>query len=264
MTAMSTLFLSHGSPDIVITDTEAHAFLGNLGRELPRPDAIVVVSAHFEAGGVAISGDRTPATIHDFGGFAPELFEIEYAAPGCPGLAERIACMMRNEGLAAGVVCDRGFDHGTWVPLRLMYPDADVPIVQVSVDPHAGPQHHFGVGRVLEPLRHENILIVGSGSMTHNLKKAFEAFRSGDRTAATPGWVAQYVDWMDSKLESADLDALLAYRDRAPYAVENHPTDEHLMPLYSALGAAGDGWRARKIHSSCDLGVLSMNAYAFD
>lgn len=263
MTALSSLFLSHGSPDIVVADTEAHAFLAKLGRELPRPDAIVVVSAHFEAGGVAISGDRTPATIHDFGGFAKELYAIEYRAPGCPALAQRLACMMRNGGLAAGVVCDRGFDHGTWVPLHLIYPDADIPVVQVSVDPHAGPEHHFRLGQALEPLRHENILIVGSGSMTHNLKEAFAAFRSGERGAAMPAWVAQYVDWMDRKLENADLDALLAYRERAPFAVENHPTDEHLMPLFSALGAAGEGWSTRKLHSSCDFGVLSMNAYAF-
>ncbi|WP_136656864.1 class III extradiol ring-cleavage dioxygenase [Nitratireductor sp. XY-223] len=264
MTALPSLFLSHGSPDIAIADTEAHTFLGKLGRELPRPDAIVVVSAHFEAGGVAISGDKVPATIHDFGGFAKELYEIEYAAPGSPALAERLACMMRNDGLAAGVVRDRGFDHGTWVPLHLLYPDADIPVVQVSVDPHAGPEHHHRLGRALEPLRHENILIAGSGSMTHNLQKAFAAFRCGERAAATPAWVSQYVDWMDSKLETGDLEALLAYRDRAPYAVENHPTDEHLMPLFSAVGAAGEGWKARKLHSSCDFGVLSMNAYAFE
>ena len=264
MSKIPSLFVSHGSPDIAITDTAARAFMENFARNAPRPDAIVVVSAHFEAGGVAITGDAKPETIHDFGGFAPEMYKIQYAAPGCPSLAERLACLMHGAGLAAGVVGDHGFDHGTWVPLSLMYPDADIPVVQVSVDPHAGPLHHYQLGRSLEPLRRENILVMGSGSMTHNLKEAFAAFRSGERDAATPPWVAQFVTWIEARIEASDTEALLAYRDRAPYAVENHPTDEHLLPLFSAMGAAGDDWQGNKLHGSMDFGVLAMDAYAFN
>lgn len=264
MSDIPSLFVSHGSPDIAITDTAARAFLQNYANSAPRPDAIVVVSAHFEAGGVAITGDANPVTIHDFGGFAPELFEIQYSAPGCPSLAERLACQLHGSGLAAGVVRDHGFDHGTWVPLSLMYPDADIPVVQVSVDPHAGPLHHYQLGRSLEPLRSENILVMGSGSITHNLKEAFAAFRGGERNAATAPWVAQFVDWIENKIETSDTAALLAYRDRAPYAVENHPTDEHLMPLFSAIGAAGEDWNGSKLHGSTDFGVLAMDAYAFN
>lgn len=264
MAMTPSLFISHGSPDIVITDTAARTFLQEFSRKGPRPEAIVVVSAHFEAGGVAITGDTNPVTIHDFGGFAPELFKIEYAAPGCPALADRMASMLRSSGLAAGVVCNHGFDHGTWAPLCLMYPEADIPVVQVSVDPHAGPVHHYNLGQSLEPLRRDNILVMGSGSMTHNLKEAFAAFRGGERNAAVPPWVGQFVAWMENKIEAADVDALLAYRDRSPFAVENHPTEEHLLPLFCAIGAAGNGWKGRKLHGSCEFGVLSMDAYAFN
>ena len=264
MSTLPALFVSHGSPDIAIADTEARRFMNGFAGTVPRPEAIVVVSAHFEAGGVAVTSDRRPPTIHDFGGFSPELYKIEYSAPGNPALARRIACLMHAQGLASGVVEDRGFDHGTWVPLSLMYPDADIPVVQVSVDPHAGPEHHHMIGRALEPLRSENMLVIGSGSMTHNLKEAFAALRCGQRDAETPGWVTQFVDWMELKINAGDLDALLDYRHRAPYAVENHPTDEHLMPLYSAIGAAGENWVPKKLHTSKDFGVLSMDAYAFD
>lgn len=264
MSTQPALFISHGSPDIAIADTQARRFLSDFAGTVPKPDSIVVVSAHFEAGGVAITGDAQPSTVHDFGGFSPELYEIEYSAPGNPDLAVRMACLMHAAGLSAGLVADHGFDHGTWVPLSLMYPDADIPVVQVSVDPHAGPGHHLKVGRALEPLRRENTLVIGSGSMTHNLKEAFAALRCGKRDAETPDWVAQFVDWMEFKIKAGDLEALLDYRCRAPFALENHPTDEHLMPLYSAIGAAGDGWTPRKLHTSQDFGVLSMDAYAFN
>ncbi len=259
----NSLFISHGSPDTAIVNTSAHEFLKSFARTGTRPDAIVVVSAHFEAAGVAISGDWRPQTIHDFGGFPAELRQIEYAAPGCPELADEIAHMLQNAGLAAGVICDRGFDHGTWVPLFLMYPEADIPIVQVSVDPAAGPGHHYSLGRALEPLCHRNIQIVGSGSMTHNLREAMGAFGSGKRDAVMPQWVSSFVNWIEDRLLHQDMDRLLAYRKHAPHAVRNHPTDEHLMPLFCALGAAGENWTAERLHRSNDFGVLSMDAYAF-
>ncbi|MEM6462086.1 MAG: class III extradiol ring-cleavage dioxygenase [Pseudomonadota bacterium] len=264
MSKIASLFISHGSPDIALADTAASEFLRRYAQDLPRPEAIVVVSAHFEAGGVAVTGDAKPQTIHDFGGFSDELYKIRYEAPGCPALAGRIACMMQEAGLAAGVVQNRGFDHGTWVPLSLMYPQADIPVVQVSVDPHAGPVHHFKIGRSLEPLRNENILVIGSGSMTHNLKEALAALRDGERCAAVPPWVAKFAQWMEKRIASSDTEALLAYRQRAPYAVDNHPTEEHLLPLFSAVGAAGDSWNGSKIHASMDFGVLAMDAYAFN
>lgn len=190
MPKTKSLFISHGSPDTAIADTQAHGFMKGLAGSTRRPDAIVVVSAHFEAAGVAISGDNKPETIHDFRGFSPELCRIDYGAPGCPELAAKIAQMLREAGLAAGVIYNREFDHGTWVPLYLMYPDADIPVVQISVDPVGGPAHHYFLGRVLEPLCSENVLIIGSGSMTHNLRAALAVMGDGARDTTRPEWLA--------------------------------------------------------------------------
>ena len=262
---MPALFISHGSPDTAIADTEAARWLKQLARDLPRPRAIVVVSAHFEiAGGVAVSADPQPETIHDFGGFAPELYQMQYPAPGEPELARRIAHDLQAKGFAAGAIPSRGFDHGVWVPLMLIYPEADIPVVSVSVDPRQGPEHHFKLGQALSVLGAEGVLVIGSGSFTHNLGEAFKALRCGNRTAAVPDWVSRFTAWMGEKLAANDVAALLDYRRAAPFAVENHPTDEHLLPLYVAMGAAGEGGAARIVHDSAEFGVLAMTMWRFD
>ncbi len=264
MIPQPTLFISHGSPDIAIAEIEATAFLRKLAGEIERPDAIVVASAHFEGEGrVLISGDAAPETIHDFGGFDPRLYEMRYPAPGDPALAQDIRAHVAAAGLSAQIIDHRGFDHGTWVPLMLAFPAADIPVVQVSVDPGAGPAHHLKLGEALAFLRDRNVLVVGSGSFTHNLREAFGRMRGGERDAATPTWVTDFADWMSQKIVAGDYPALVDYREAAPYARENHPTDEHLMPLYVAMGAAGEGAAATKLHASRDFGVLSMEAFAF-
>lgn len=259
------LFLSHGAPDTAIADTAAARFMAAVGSGMPPPSAIVVVSAHFERSGVVgVTRDARPETIHDFGGFAPQLHSMAYPAPGHPELADLIVSLLQREGLAAEAVGDRGFDHGTWVPLTLIYPDADIPVVQVSVDPQGGPRHHLTLGRALAGLRGDGVLVIGSGSFSHNLQEAFAAMRAGERDMETPEWVAAFVSWMDARIVAGDADALASYRRLAPHAARNHPTDEHLMPLYAAIGAAGNGWRARKLHAGGEFGVLAMDAYAFD
>lgn len=264
MSLMPSLFISHGSPDVAIADTEATRFLRGLSADLPRPRAIVVASAHFEAEGrVLVSGDAHPETIHDFGGFDPSLYAIQYPAPGDPRLAAGIAAALGAGGFAAEVVSNRGFDHGTWVPLSLAYPAADIPVVQVSIDPSEGPAHHLRLGEALAFLRAEEVLVIGSGSFTHNLREAFARIRQGKREDATPEWVSGFAEWMTDRLVAGDRPALEAYRSQAPFARENHPTDEHLMPLYVALGAAGAGAAATKLHASHDFGVLAMEAFAF-
>lgn len=264
MASFPTLFISHGSPDIAIAETEATRFLRSLAADLPRPRAIVVASAHFEAENrVLVSGDERPETIYDFGGFDRRLHEMRYPASGDPALAGRIVKALTDEGFAAEIATGRGFDHGTWVPLILAYPDADIPVVQVSVDPTQGPAHHLALGAGLELLRDEDILIIGSGSFTHNLREAFARIQQGERQAETPTWVADFANWMSERVVAGDREALTHYRARAPFAVENHPTDEHLMPLYVAIGAAGADATARKLHGSRDFGVLSMEAFAF-
>ena len=263
--AFPALFISHGSPDTAIADTEAAAWLRRMAADLPRPRAIVVASAHFEvSGGVAVSADPRPETIHDFGGFAPELYAMQYPAPGEPDLARRIAGDLQAAGFPARAVDRRGFDHGVWVPLKLAYPDADIPVVSVSVDPRQGPEHHFRLGQALAGLGGEGVLVIGSGSFTHNLGEAFKALRTGRRNIDVPGWVQQFTGWMNDRLAANDVEALLDYRHEAPYAVENHPTDEHLLPLYVAMGAAGEGGKARLVHDSAEFGVLAMTMWRFD
>ena len=263
--ALPALFISHGSPDTAIADTEAATWLRQMAADLPRPRAIVVASAHFEvSGSVAVSADPDPETIHDFGGFAPELYAMQYPAPGEPELARRIAGDLLAAGFAARAVDKRGFDHGVWVPLTLAYPDADIPVVSVSVDPNKGPEHHFRLGQALAGLGAEGVLVIGSGSFTHNLGEAFKLLRVGIRVAEVPAWVESFTSWMNQRLAANDVAALLDYRRSAPFAVENHPTDEHLLPLYVAMGAAGDNATARLVHDSAEFGVLAMTMWRFD
>lgn len=262
---MPALFISHGSPDTVIADTEAAVWMKRFAAELPRPRAIVVASAHFEAGGgVAVTADAQPETIHDFGGFAPELHQMQYPAPGEPALAKRIVSDLQTQGFAAGAVHHRGFDHGVWAPLKLIFPEADIPVVALSVDPSEGPDYHLRLGRALAGLGAEGVLVIGSGSFTHNLGQAFKAMQRGERGAGVPDWVASFTGWMNARLVANDVDALLAYRAKAPFAVENHPTDEHLLPLYVAMGAAGAAGTAQLLHQSADFGVLAMSMWRFD
>jgi 4,5-DOPA dioxygenase extradiol len=170
------LFLSHGAPDLALSDAPARAFLEGFFDQWPeRPKAILVASAHWETRGVMISGTAKPETIHDFGGFAPELYKMRYPAPGAPALAERIAALLAAQGIAAAIDPDRGLDHGAWVPLALMAPAADIPVLQLSLQTHLGPAHHWKLGKALQALRNEGVLIVGSGSFTHDLSAFFRA-----------------------------------------------------------------------------------------
>ncbi|MBO0906484.1 DODA-type extradiol aromatic ring-opening family dioxygenase [Jiella sonneratiae] len=261
---LPTLFISHGSPDVAIAETPASAFLRDLAHRLPRPRAIVVASAHFEATGrVLVTGDAAPETIHDFGGFAPELYAMRYGAPGDPALAAAIVEALRAAGLAAAAAGGRGFDHGAWVPLALAYPEATIPVVEVSVHPAADAAYHLRLGRALSHLPQEDVLVIGSGSLTHNLREAFVHLRAGERAAAVPGWVDAFADWVADRLAGGEEEALLDYRAQAPFAARNHPTEEHLMPLFVALGAAGNGAGAETLHRSRDFGVLAMEAFAF-
>lgn len=257
---MPTLFLSHGAPNLVLHNTEAHRFLKSFGAALPRPCAILVATAHFATATPALTADERPETIYDFGNFEPELFRMTYPAPGAPALAERAAALLGEAGIAAGTVHDRGFDHGTWVPLRLLYPEADIPVVQLSVQPRSGPAHHLAVGRALAPLRREGVLIIGSGALTHNLHEMFGRGYALD--AAAPRWVRDFGEWMREAIEEGRADEVLDYRRRAPFGAENHPTEEHLLPLFVAMGAAG-GARGEQVHSSAQYGVIMMDAYRF-
>ena len=261
MTTFPTIFVSHGSPMLALQDSPARRFLQGLGQSLARPKAIAVVSAHWETRGApAVSLATQPETIHDFGGFPQALFDLQYPAPGAPAIAERAAALFDAAGIPVGRSATRGLDHGAWVPLQLMYPDADIPVLQISIVHGAGPALHQHLGAALQALREEGVLLLASGSLTHNLYE----FRGQPVDAPAPGWVTGLEAWMREKLVANDQEALLAYRHLAPMAEKNHPTEEHLLPLYVAMGAAGPGAKAELLHRSFEHGVLAMDAYAFN
>jgi 4,5-DOPA dioxygenase extradiol len=253
--SMPTIFVSHGAPTLILDDVPARAFLASLGRQLPRPKAIIAVSAHWDTDVPAVSLARKPETIHDFYGFPEALYRLRYNAPGAPELAERVAKL-------TGAAHDphRGLDHGAWVPAMLGWPEADVPIFQLSVQPEESPAHHIALGRKLGSLREEGVLVMGSGSATHNLRALV---RGGGELEPEP-WAKAFDDWLAETLEKGDEAALADYRAQAPYAREAHPTDEHFLPLHVAYGAAGEGARGRALHRSFTLGNLSMASYAFE
>lgn len=254
------LFVSHGAPTLPLTDAPARRFLEGLAAELPaRPKAILAVSAHWETARPAVNAVAVNDTIHDFSGFPAALYALRYPAPGSPVLAERVRALLAAGGLAADIDRERGLDHGAWVPLMLAFPEAGIPVVQLSVQTALGPEHHVELGRLLAPLRGEGVLILGSGSFTHDLASFRDYARLLD--APEPEWVTGFADWMDSALEEGKADDLLAYRGLAPHAGRNHPTEEHLLPLFVALGAGGA--RVRRLHASVTHAILRMDVYAF-
>jgi 4,5-DOPA dioxygenase extradiol len=255
---LPTLFLSHGAPDLLLSDSPARDFLSALASQLETPKAILIISAHWETASPTVNAVEVNGTIHDFGGFPAALYTMQYPAPGSPALAERIAQLLTQAGLPVTIETGRGLDHGAWVPLLLAYPAADIPTVQLSVQPHLGPAHHLALGRALAPLRQEGVLIAGSGSFTHNLREFFHGH--SDRE---PQWVTAFADWFGRALLENRTEDLLEYRQIAPFAEKNHPTEEHLLPLYVALGAAGEKARAQPLHHSTDRAVLRLDAYAF-
>lgn len=260
MTRLPTLFVSHGSPMLALEDSPARRYLQALGKSLPRPRAIVVASAHWETlEAPAVSFAERPETIHDFGGFPPALFAMQYPAQGAPDVAGRASALLADAGIPVLRDSRRGLDHGAWVPLLLMYPDADIPVFQVSIMHGANPDVHERLGRALSSLRDEDVLVIGSGSLTHNLYE----FRGQGIDAPVPAWVSDFGDWMKNKLQGGEREALLDYRRQAPHATRNHPTEEHLLPLFVAMGAAGETARAGQLHSSYEYGVLAMDVYAF-
>ena len=260
MKTLPSLYISHGSPMTALQPGLTGERLAELAAALPRPRAIVVASAHYLARAPLVGGAARPETVHDFGGFPRALYELQYPAPGDPGLASRIATLLDQAGLPAHVDPDRGLDHGIWVPMRLMYPQADIPVVPLSIQPMLGPAHQLALGRALAPLARDGVLLIGSGSITHNLHD----FRAGYDAAHEAPYVRPFIGWIEQRLAEGDTAALLDYRRQAPFAERAHPTDEHLLPLFVALGAAGESARAQRLDAGVDLGFLAMDIYRFD
>jgi 4,5-DOPA dioxygenase extradiol len=262
MARAPTLFISHGSPMLAIVDSAARRFLRELGPRLPAPSAVVVLSAHYDTASTEITAAERLETIHDFGGFPEELYRLQYPAHGDPKLARELALRLGAAGAPAMLEPRRGLDHGAWIPLSLMFPRADVPVVQVSIGSRRSPEQHFALGRALRTLRDDGVLILGSGGATHNLALYAHARGRTDDTAP-PEWVEAFNEWTAGAIHARRFDDLFRYLERAPYAAQNHPTAEHYLPLFVTLGAAHDDEPGIRIHSSYDRGLLSLDAYAF-
>lgn len=249
------LFVSHGAPTLPFDDGPARDFLRGLGAALierhGRPRAIVVVSAHWQTDMPTANAVAVNDTIHDFHGFPRPLYELCYPAPGDAALAGQVARLTGGTADPA-----RGLDHGAWVPLMLMFPDADIPVVQLSVQP-GDAAHHIALGRALSQLRDDGILLMGSGGFVHNLRAI------APPGSPEPDWSRQFSDWMHEKLMAGDETALAGWRAQAPNARMAQPTPEHFMPLFFALGAGGKNAKAARLHSGATFGSLRMDSYSF-
>jgi len=254
------LFLSHGSPTLVIEPSAARTFLEGLSGLLSRPRVILVISAHFNAPRPALTASRAPDTIHDFGGFPDALYRLQYPSPGAHDLAADIAGLLQGAGFDAVTDGERGLDHGAWIPLMLAWPEADIPVLQLSISMNHSPEWHHKLGQALQPLRDEGVLIIGSGGATHNLR-AFFTHRPG-LTTPPPAWVTDFAEWLAGRIEAGDHAAVLSAVQTGPYGRENHPTMDHILPLFVALGAGGPG-PGKRLHKSTTYGILAMDAYSF-
>lgn len=259
-TYRNALFVPHGSPMFALEPGAAGAAMSAAAARLGAPRAIIVVSPHWETAIPTVGTASRLATIHDFGGFDPRLYQMQYPASGCAEGAAQVAKLLRADGLDVTLDEQRGLDHGAWIPLRQMFPDANVPVIPLSLQHHGGPQHAYRIGQALAPLTQEGFLVIGSGNVTHNLRDWQVVASSGART---PGYVHGFSDWLAERLAARDIEALLDYRRCHPDGVRAHPRDEHLLPLFTALGAAGPDAQPEAFHRGVTDGVIAMDGYAF-
>lgn len=253
---LPTLFLSHGSPDLILRNTPATAFFTQFGRELSTPDLIVVISAHWLTEQPRITGAGPLETIHDFYGFPDALYQQRYAAEGDEHSVQAVLNCLRQQGIDAEIDAKRGLDHGAWVPLKLMYPQAPCPIVQVSLPLTMSIDQTLQLGQALAPLRQQSALIVGTGSATHNLRD----IKPGDQP---DDWARDVDTWLCERIEQGDSTAVCDPQRWHPQMPHAHPTIEHLIPLHAAWAAAGLEQAGRLLHNSFDFSNLSMSSYAF-
>ena len=266
--ALPSIFVSHGSPMIALEPGAAGAFLQRLGPAIDatfgRPRAIVMLSAHSLARAPVLLAAERHAAVYDFGGFDPKLYTLRYDAPGAPALAVQVQSVLAGAGIAAQTTPDGGLDHGIWTALRYLYPDADIPVLPLAWVPTLAPAAQFALGQALAPLAGEGVLVIGSGSITHNLGRVFAA---GLHSAADQPEIAEsaaFRGWVHERSAARDWDALFDYRAQAPHAQDMHPSDEHLLPWYIAAGAGGGREHAPlRLHASVTHGALGMDAYAF-
>lgn len=254
---LPSIFVSHGAPTLSLDPGATGASWQRLARDLPRPRSVLCVSAHWMTEQPAVSAPERNETIHDFYGFPELLYRLAYPAPGAPALAQRVSSLLGAAGIAAAVERERGLDHGAWVPLRIMYPEADIPTIQLSIQPRRDASWHHRLGAALAPLRGEGVLVLASGGAVHNLRTI--AWQGGP----PPDWAQEFDDWLAAALAEGREAELLDWTRRAPHAQQAQPTPDHFLPLFVALGAAGPGARGTPLHRGFTLGSLSMAAFQF-
>jgi 4,5-DOPA dioxygenase extradiol len=266
MNTLPAIFLSHGSPMLALEPGATGPFLQRLGAALdahhPRPKAILAVSAHSLAREPVLLGAATHQAVHDFGGFPDALYQLQYNPPGAPELATQVEARLRAAGLPVHHSEEGGLDHGIWSMLRFMRPQADIPVLPLAWVPNLPPAQQFALGELLASLADEGVLVMGSGSITHNLRRIV----SNGRPALDAAEIAEsagFRRWMLERSAARDWEALFDYRKRAPSAVDMHPTDEHLLPWYVAAGAGGRAHAPERLHEAVTYGCLGMDAYAF-
>ena len=255
---LPSLFVSHGAPDLPLQDCPARAFLVQLGIQLPKPQAILVISPHWMTTVPTLGLASQQDAAHDYGGFPRILRNLRYEPPGAMSVVEQVKDLLKIQGLPVAEDPSHRLDHGAWVPLLLMYPQAEIPVTQLSFPAHWTGEQLLGLGRALAPLREQGVLILASGSATHNLW----AFGGQKIDAAPPPWVKAFDDWLVTAVEAAEPSQLLAY-SQAPEFRKNHPTPEHFLPLLIALGAGGQASLGKTLHRSYTYGIFSMAAFSF-
>lgn len=253
------LFVPHGSPMFALHPGAAGAAMSALVPQLGSPRAIVVISPHWETAVPTVGFASRPETIHDFGGFDPRLYDMQYPTHGSPEVAALVVRTLQNAGLPAAQDAQRGLDHGAWIPLRQMFPLANVPVVPLSVQSHLGPAHALRIGQALSSLADQGVLLIASGNITHNLRDLMILRRQG---GSAPDYVQAFADWVHSRMMAHDTSGLMAYRSQTA-GERAHPTDEHLLPLFSAIGAAGHQAQASAFFRGISDDVIAMDGYTF-
>ena len=257
---MPALFISHGLPAILLMEGKTPAFLRSLGSMLTRPKGVICVSAHWETVHPKLTTASRPETVHDFSG-PQALFDMTYPAPGDPALARDALKLIRDSGFDADEDTGRGLDHGAWVPLMMMYPEADIPVIQLSVQTDSDPEHHFRLGKALMPLRENGILIMGSGGAVHNLDEV----HLYDIDDSPPEYARAFDAWLEKTVADGHEKTLIDYIHTAPNPRQSHPFPaEHFLPFFVPLGAAGSTSAGKKLHHGFMYGTLSMAAYLWD
>ncbi|MEQ1682195.1 MAG: class III extradiol ring-cleavage dioxygenase [Burkholderiaceae bacterium] len=266
-TALPPVFVSHGSPMIALEPGAAGAFMQRLGPAIDaafgRPKAILAVSAHTAARAPVLLAAARHEAVYDFGNFDPKLFTLRYDVPGAPALADRVAGLLGAASIPAHVMTEGGLDHGIWTALRYLYPAADIPVLPLAFVPDQSPAQQFALGEALASLANEGVLVLGTGSITHNLRRAFSGGLRGPRQQAEIPESKAFRTWMHARGTALDWNALLDYRKLAPHAVDMHPTDEHLLPWFVAAGAGGRVDAPLRLHDSVEMACIGMDAYAF-